>query len=352
MRIFALVLVALTACSPSSDVQLPGDSGDTGTPTTTGPYTGPTGFIGSPCETSDDCGPDGAVCLTQGFPDGMCSLACDQFCPDQDGHPTTFCVAEGELPPEADALGDGACASRCDFGLFPDSGCREGYGCGIATRANEPGTQNYTCLPGIETELSDCYADLAARDVAFEPAIIADRSPDTHPDLTCHVEDPLFILGDVHGIGLAYSDDNASSRTLAACDMAHALVDTIDDVAEEGVTMLRHYGTYNCRVISGTNTLSRHSFGDAIDISGFDFADGSSYTLYDDWEHDTTTPITDAGQFLYNAAYRWHDAAYWNIILTPNYNAAHDDHFHIDLTPGSDYIRAKQSTIGPNLTGD
>jgi hypothetical protein len=24
----------------------------------------------------------------------------------------------------------------------------------------------------------------------------------------------------------------------------------------------------------------------------------------------------------------------WNIILTPEYNADHDDHFHVDLTPG------------------
>lgn len=24
----------------------------------------------------------------------------------------------------------------------------------------------------------------------------------------------------------------------------------------------------------------------------------------------------------------------WNIILTPDFNPAHEDHFHIDLTPG------------------
>ncbi|TNE88996.1 MAG: hypothetical protein EP330_12720 [Deltaproteobacteria bacterium] len=348
---FLLLALALAACSTANDIEtgddpVVGDSGDTGTS-----WDGPLGFIGSPCAVDADCGPDGAVCLTEGFPNGMCSLACDQFCPDAEGHPTTFCVTGEELPPEGAALGDGGCASRCDFGLFPDSGCRPGYGCAVATRANEPGTQTYTCLPDRETELSQCHADLAARGVAFEPAIVADRSPETNPELICHIEEPVYVLGPVHGVNVMYAD-GGSQRTLASCDMAHALVDTVDDVAEYGVTTLRHYGTYNCRVISGTSTLSRHGYGDALDIMGFDFADGSQITLIDDWEHDTTSPGTQAGQFLYDAAYRWHDAKYWNIILTPNYNAAHDDHFHVDLTPGSDFIRSNQFYLGPNLTGD
>ena len=29
----------------------------------------------------------------------------------------------------------------------------------------------------------------------------------------------------------------------------------------------------------------------------------------------------------------------WNIVLTPNYNADHRNHFHVDLTPGADLIR-------------
>lgn len=357
MRALLALALLTSACNEAQDILLDDGiaGGDTGTATgdtgTSDGWDGPEGFIGSPCETDSDCGPDGAVCLTEGFPNGMCSLACDRFCPDADGHPTTFCVDGAELPPEGEALGDGGCASRCDFGLFPQTGCRPGYGCAVATRANEPGTQTYTCLPGAETQLSECHADLAARGVSFEPTLVADRSPDTHPGLTCHVEEPVYVLGPIKGVDVVYSD-GGDQRILAACDMAHSLVDTVEDVAKYGVTTLRHYGTYNCRVISGTDTLSRHAYGDAIDIMGFDFADGSRVTLIDDWEHDTTSPSTQAGRFLYDAAYRWHDARLWNIILTPNYNAAHDDHFHVDLTPGSDFIRGPQFYIGPNETGD
>jgi len=285
-----------------------------------------------------DCDYTDAVCLTDGFPGGTCSQPCDLYCPDGDDHPTTFCVAGAALPPAGAALGDGGCLSRCDFGFFPDSGCRQGYGCVEAPRANEPSTVRFVCLPGAETQLTQCQLDLAARGVSFEPTTVPDAHPDTHPSLTCHIAEPVYVNSPIHDVELRTSAGSPSARVLASCEMAHSLVDTIDDVKPFGVVALRHMGTYNCRVIAGTDTLSRHSFGDAIDIAGFDFADNTLYTLTDDWEHDTTSPQTAGGIFLYEAAHRWFDNYYWNIILTPNYNAAHDDHFHIDMTPSSHYI--------------
>ncbi len=299
---------------------------------------GPLGFIGSPCAEVGECDYDQAVCLTEEFPDGSCSQPCDQYCPDRDGYPETFCVVADELPDSAAALGDGACLSRCDFGIFPRSGCRDGYGCVTAHRANDPDTQVYVCMPGAETELSDCYYDLAARGVAFEPTLVADQSPSTNPELTCHVEDPLYVLSPVHGVALVTSSGTETTRVLASCAMAHALTSTIDDVAPFDVVALEHMGTYNCRVIAGTSTLSRHAYGDAIDIHGFRFDDGTIYTVVDDWEHDTDDPQSEGGIFLYDAAHRWFDAFIWTIILTPNYNADHDDHFHVDLTPDSHYL--------------
>ncbi|MFH2010148.1 MAG: extensin family protein [bacterium] len=300
--------------------------------------TGPTGFIGSPCDTVADCTYADAVCLTDGFPNGTCSQACDLYCPDEDGHPTTFCVAAGELPPAGAALGDGACLSRCDFGFFPDTGCRPDYGCVAAARANEPGTVTYSCLPGEETDLTQCQLDLAARGVSFEPTVIPDEHPSTHPNLTCHIEDPVYVNSPIHDVELRTSGGSPSARILASCIMAHAVVDTIDDVKPFGVVALRHMGTYNCRVIAGTSTLSEHSFATAIDIAGFDFDDATLYTVFDDWEHDTANPVTPGGIFLYEAAHRWFDGYYWNIILTPNYNVDHDDHFHVDMTPGSHFL--------------
>ena len=241
---------------------------------------------------------------------------------------------ESDLPVEAGAWADGACFSRCDYGLFPETGCREDYGCVAAIRAGEPGTERYVCMPGEGDPLSDCQDELAALGVSFEPTSRASDHPDTHPHLTCTIDDPVILHPPIHGVDLLNSAGTRTSSVLAACDMALALVATIDDVQPSGVVALRHMGTYNCRVISRTDTLSRHAYGDAIDIAGFDFDDGTYWSVVSDWEHDTTSFHTDAAEWLYERSYAWHEARIWNTILTPNYNSDHDDHFHVDLTPG------------------
>ena len=166
---------------------------------------------------------------------------------------------------------------------------------------------------------------------------------------TCHVEEPVSFRPGYLGVDLVYYDGVDGSPASGACELAQALADTIEDVVDDGVVVLRHLGTYNCRTIAGTDTLSRHAFGDAIDIYGFDFEDGTAWTLVDNWEHDTTSFSTDAGAWLYDTSHGWHDQQLWNIILTPNYNDAHDNHFHVDMTPGSDFIGFTDGRyIGPS----
>ena len=149
------------------------------------------------------------------------------------------------------------------------------------------------------------------------------------------------------GVDITYYDGASAGSITGACSLAHAVADTIEDVVDDGAVRLRHLGTYNCRLIAGSSSLSRHGYGDAIDIYGFDFDDGTEWTLVDDWEHDTTTFSTDAAEWLYDTSHGWHDQQLWNVILTPNYNAAHDNHFHVDLTPGSDFI----GLLGPTYYG-
>lgn len=307
------------------------------------------GWIGSACDTVADCPYDGAICLTEGFPRGTCSMDCELYCPDEDGFPLTFCVEESELPSGA-PIGDGGCLSRCDFGAYPDTqGCRQDYGCVEVARANEPWTVVPACLPNREPEIADCLTELAERGIDFEPTTVADTSPEGHPELTCHVEEPVYLKSPLLGVTLRYYEGTETTRVLGSCEMAHALADTVEDVKARGVTDLLHIGTYTCRVIAGTSTLSRHAYGDAIDIYGFRFDDGSEAILEDHWEHDTSSPSGTEARFLYDAAYRWHDNKLWHVILTPNYDAVHDNHFHVDLSPGKDSIGFAQTWyLGPN----
>ena len=199
-------------------------------------------------------------------------------------------------------------------------------------------------MPGEETDLTSCHLDLAARGIALEPTIRETAHTDSHPNLDCDIDDPVWLKSPVMGLELYTSNGEPDEEVLASCPLAHALADTALDVMPELATGLLHMGTYNCRVISGTNTLSEHSFANAIDIYGFQMADGDYYTLVEDWEHNTSKPVGEAASWRYETAYRWHEAELWNIILTPNYNTAHDNHFHVDLTAGSDYIGAHEGS--------
>lgn len=320
--------LALSGCDDASKA----DSG------TVAPSGDLSDFIGAPCSAHADCPYAGGICLpaADGFPGGMCSVECDRYCPDDDAHPTTFCVDRSALPRKArDLVRDGACVSRCSYAAYPEGGCREGYGCTREARIHEPDRETWTCLPGApDGRLPSCYQELADRGVAFEPDI---RPPDTVAGSSrqCFVDDAVWLERSVLGVDLVYAFDASLDTTLAACSLGLALADTADDLRPRGVTELHHMGTYACRTVSGTSTLSRHAYGDAIDISGFRFADGRTYTLVGDWEHDTTRYTTSAGRWLFDVASGWHTRRLWSVILTPNYNAAHDDHFHVDLTPGS-----------------
>jgi hypothetical protein len=106
------------------------------------------------------------------------------------------------------------------------------------------------------------------------------------------------------------------------------------------VTALAHYGIYNYRVIAGTTTLSQHSYATAIDLANFRTAAGVTHSLQNDFTMNgrpTCPPrsTTARDRVLKEIACWMYDSRVFNIVLTPNYNADHRDHFHVDLTVGS-----------------
>lgn len=321
-----------------------GDAGgEGGSPSSSDPAL--VGFIGSPCASDADCPYDGGLCL-DAPPGGVCSLPCDSTCPDADGFPVTFCV-------DADLLGDprlsggGACVSRCDLGHYPSEGCRDAYGCSVEARFGEPETERYACLPGRPSELSVCHRELAAMGAPFEPTVIPPATPAGAPDAECSVQDAVLLRGPILGVALLGTSGDSPAALQTACEAGLALVDTIETVAPLGVVGLRHYGSYNCRVISGTSEVSRHGYGDAIDFYGFVFEDGDELTYVDDWVHEDPSPSDPGAAWLRDRAMQWHEERIWNVLLTPDYNAAHDDHVHADLTPGSDfYGRVRAPALG------
>ncbi|MCC6621327.1 MAG: extensin family protein [Deltaproteobacteria bacterium] len=334
-----------------TDSQVAGDTGspdtwvapDTSTPDTSGPNvpTGPANinddWIGGACAGAGDCPYEGGTCLTSGdgWPGGLCSEACTRFCPDQAGAATTFCIDGGEVGESG-----GVCVMKCDFGESP-TGCRDGYACVAQRRFNEPAVMAYVCLPGEgELEVSSCIEELIAKGIGFELASNPMDTPDGgDPGDVCDVLDPIYVDPIIDGVRIRPMDfDNEPRRMLVQCPVALALWETVQLAKARGVTDIVHYGTYNCRYISGTSTLSQHAYANAIDLAGFKTASGAEYTVLGDWDKCDATPEAPGGQLLYGLAHEMHDDAIWNEILTPEYNAAHADHLHVDLTEGAYFL--------------
>ena len=291
-------------------------------------------WIGSPCASDGDCSYDGGFCVleSQGFPCGTCSQSCTSLCPDLEGAPETFCVDGGDVGLDA----AGYCLSKCDPGLLGGEGCRDGYGCTGLDRFNDPATSAGVCVPQEFADMgdTDCQTELIELGAVITPVDHQPESPDGYPGLTCTIEDAVLLHSPVNGVGIRYIGSEEEGEILVGCETALSVVGSIAVAQMLGVNEFIHYGTYNCRVISGTSTLSQHGLGTAVDIAGFGLEDGSEITVLDHWEDGNANPVTPAGQLLLNFTDAIWDMSLWNIILTPEYNAAHDNHFHVDLTPG------------------
>ncbi|WP_185804184.1 extensin family protein [Pontivivens nitratireducens] len=81
--------------------------------------------------------------------------------------------------------------------------------------------------------------------------------------------------------------------------------------------------SYACRNRYGRagGRISNHALGRAVDVSAVGFTDGSRLSVLHDWT-DTTILQEAAG----------HACGPFDTVLGPNYNAAHRDHLHLDVT--------------------
>jgi len=151
------------------------------------------------------------------------------------------------------------------------------------------------------------------------------RQADSRADAKCPLSGTLRIQG---------GDVALSSSFLASCPLAvayalfdiHRLQPAAQAVFGRKVTQVDHLGSYACRNIYNRTEgrLSQHASANALDIAGFRLADGRRISILDDWADDG-----DKGRFL--RLVRDGACLQFNTVLGPDYNAAHRNHFHVDM---------------------
>lgn len=148
---------------------------------------------------------------------------------------------------------------------------------------------------------------------------------DSAADAKCPLTNTLRIQG---------GDVALSSSFLSSCRLAvaYALFDThqlqpaAQAVFGQKVTQVDHLGSFACRNIYNRSEgrLSQHATANALDIAGFRLADGRRISVLKDWKDEG-----DAGRFL--RLVRDGACQQFNTVLSPEYNAAHRNHFHLDM---------------------
>ena len=178
-------------------------------------------------------------------------------------------------------------------------------------------------LADLGGDAARCEALLSAIGDADAPAPAR-----TSPDPAC---------GYVDGITLRPEGDESLRYTpsglVTACPVAAALVLWERDVVQpaalrllgQRVASVDHFGSYSCRRLygRGEGPWSEHATADAVDIAGFRLADGRRISVLGDW----SGAPRDAA-FL--RAVRDGACDLFATVLSPDYNAAHANHLHLD----------------------
>ena len=184
-----------------------------------------------------------------------------------------------------------------------------------------PGWATEAKLLALRDDPQNCRNVLARSDVAFTEL-------DPVGENACRREDRT-VMAD-----LPLSPAPPPTTCALGAGMHLWLRDVVNPAASEilgkDVARVEHYGAYSCRRLYGRSDgrWSEHATGNAIDIAGFVLADGSRISVLGDWNIEGGS---DQARFLRQV--RDGSCAMFSTVLSPEYNQAHRDHFHLDQSP-------------------
>lgn len=199
--------------------------------------------------------------------------------------------------------------------------------CGLGTpdqpspRPRQPGARPATAGLPTSRETAQCHADLSREGVRYTPL------PDQEFGGGCQT------VGTVQLIDFGVPTTNLKSMR---CGLARTFVGwarygvapAAYQILGSELVRIETFGTYACRNTIGTpasyTRLSGHAIANAVDVAAFVLADGRRITVAQGWQ--STDPAIR--QFL--DVIRQSACKRFGTVLSPDYNAAHRDHLHLE----------------------
>jgi hypothetical protein len=104
----------------------------------------------------------------------------------------------------------------------------------------------------------------------------------------------------------------------------HVLQPAARRLLGEDIVEVLHFGSFSCRTMRGRSNMSEHATANAFDIAGFRTKSGKVISVKRDWNNGKAED-----KFLHTV--RDGLCNWFNATLSPDYNADHADHFHVDM---------------------
>lgn len=162
------------------------------------------------------------------------------------------------------------------------------------------------------------------------------------------------LSGPINGVTFRTRLSNKKRATtpweIADCRLLLALDDFADVLAAHDIVEVRHYSMHRVAPKSwAPNKVgSQHFGGMAIDAAIFTTKDGTKIDVNDDWfgrigaktcgEDARPRTKTEKSVLLREILCETAAKRIFNVILTPNHDRAHRNHFHLDVTPGAKWF--------------
>lgn len=184
----------------------------------------------------------------------------------------------------------------------------------------------FASAPAAAGPNETCRAELAARKIPFKPA--------ARPGIANAVE----ITGPLGGI----TYETYKDPLVIDCSLAVSLDEAGKYMHGLGFDKAFFSNAYSRRNVRGTDRPSKHSFGLAIDVHWFN---SGTDTLRIDRDYEqglgddvdcVGKPLTQGGATLKILQCQLVRSGLFFLVLSPDYDDAHHDHFHLEAKPWSE----------------
>ncbi|GAB5504739.1 extensin-like domain-containing protein [Pyruvatibacter sp.] len=172
-----------------------------------------------------------------------------------------------------------------------------------------------------------CFAQLSATGASYTPL------PNRFDAPGCTQVDAVSLTG-LQGDASRFAIGNLGPVT---CETASTFAGWarygVDRAARihlgASLARIETFGSYSCRNVAGSTRRSAHARAEAIDVAAFVLEDGRRIRVDGDWDDGT------AAEREFLRVVRESACKRFGTVLSPDYDAAHADHLHLEVGGGS-----------------